>query len=192
MISIFDEQKPALTREDEEFLRKLERRSKAKSIAKRCLEGTREDILRTLLEWAYDLLALNTMWLRGYPGAGKSTVASHFADQLFQLHRLCIIFAFNRNEATNPIDLWCTVAYELACIYHACRDAVFSKLKNGSFNLTKAIARDAFRELDVPSLQRLAESLKDFPVDSLPVFIIDTLDECGGLSNTSGAQHVKK
>ena len=43
-----------------------------------------------------------------------------------------------------------------------------------------------FQELVVPSLRRLAESLKDFPMDCLPVFIIDALDECGGLSNTSG------
>ena len=132
------------------------------------------------------------MWLRGYPGAGKSTVASHFADQLFQLHRLCIIFAFNRNDATNPIDLWCTVAYELACRYHTCRDVIISKLKNDGFNLTNATARDIFQELVVPSLRRLAESLKDFPLDSLPVFVVDALDECGGLSNTSGALAARK
>ena len=132
------------------------------------------------------------MWIRGYPGAGKSTIASHFADQLFQLHRLCIIFAFNRNDSTNPIDLWCTVAYELACRYHTCRDVIISKLKNDGFNITNATARDVFQELVVPSLRRLAESLKDFPVDCLPVFVIDALDECGGLSSTSGALAARK
>ena len=127
------------------------------------------------------------MWIHGYPGSGKSTVASHFADQLFQRHRLCIIFAFSRNDATNPIDLWCTVAYELACRYHACRDVIISNLKNDGFTLTNATAQDVFQELAVPSLQCLAESLKDFLVDCFPVFVIDALDECGGLSSTSGA-----
>ena len=132
------------------------------------------------------------MWIHGYPGSGKSTVASHFADQLFQFHRLCIVFAFNRNGATSPIDLWCTVAYELAYRYHACRDVIISNLKNEGFNLTNATARDVFQELVVPSQQRLTELLKDFPVDCLPVFVIDALDECGGLSSTSGALAARK
>ena len=102
------------------------------------------------------------------------------------------MLAFNRNDATNPINLWHTVAYELACRCHACRDVVISKLKNGGFNLTNAIARDVFQELVVPPLWCLSKSLKDFPVDCFIVFVVSALDECGRLSNTSGALAARK
>lgn len=124
------------------------------------------------------------MWMYGYPGAGKSTVAAHFANQLRQLQRLCIVFPFDRNVLTEPVDLWCSVAYELARRYLVCREIIVSKLKNGLMNLANATAQDVFDELVVPPLRRLLESDLAIPRDCLPVFVIDALDECGGLSGT--------
>ena len=138
-----------------------------------------------LLDWVYDLPALNIMWIRGYPGTRKSAIASHFSDQLFQLYRLCI-FAFNRNDSTNTTGLKCSVAYELVCRHHTRRYVSISKLKNDGFNITNATVRDVFQELDVPSLQRLTE------VNCLPVFVTDALDKCGGLSNTNGSLAARK
>ena len=166
---------------DEAFLQDLKRDIKAEALRKRCLEGTQEDVLQTMRVWLVDLNGLNTLCLRAYPGSGKSTVAAHFANELVRQNRMCIIFPFNRNSLTDPVDLWCHVAYMLARRYLVCREVIVSKLKE-SMDLANATAQEVFRELVVQALHRLTNPELAIPPDCLPVVIIDALDECGGLS----------
>ena len=90
------------------------------------------------------------------------------------------------NDSTNPIDLWCTVAYKLTCGYHIRRGSLISKLKNDGFSLADAAAQGILEDLVVTPLQHLVELSKDFSCGCLPVFVIDALDECGSLSSASG------
>jgi putative protein kinase ArgK-like GTPase of G3E family len=49
-----------------------------------CMDGTREDVLNRVYEWLDDLHAPNILWVRGGPGAGKSTILSTVAAKLIQ------------------------------------------------------------------------------------------------------------
>jgi hypothetical protein len=45
----------------------------------KCLEGTREDILKAIISWALDLENRRVYWLNGSAGTGKSTICRSFA-----------------------------------------------------------------------------------------------------------------
>ena len=173
------------THDGEEILRKLERAIKTDVLSKRCLKGTREDKLQAMHGWLMDLQGPNMLWLSAYPGAGKSTIVAHFANQLRKLHRACIIYPFNRNVFSKSVDLWCSMAYQIAQTSTICRKIVAKKLREGTINPDFATAEEVFMELVIDPLQHLAKSDPLVPLDDLPVFIIDALDECGGLSGPS-------
>lgn len=123
-----------------------------------------------IMQWTNDFGKPNVLWIHGYPGAGKSTIASTVAEELRRSHRLGAIFAFDRKAGTNLSVLWRMIAYRLACEYPVCRSHIVSKLKEHI--LDNATATDIFTELVVEALQLC---------DRLPVLIVDALDECGGL-----------
>ncbi|KAI0028771.1 hypothetical protein K488DRAFT_24583, partial [Vararia minispora EC-137] len=62
----------------------------------RCLPGTRVNILNDIHAWAANFALPNILWLRAYPGAGKSTLASHVAGDFKTARRLGAFFAFDR------------------------------------------------------------------------------------------------
>src|ERR1700733_12491379 len=39
-----------------------------------CMEGTRKNILEEIDAWVEDFRAPNTLWIKGSPGSGKSTI----------------------------------------------------------------------------------------------------------------------
>ena len=90
----------------------------------RCYKDTRKDVRSEIDNWADLPDALNVLWIHGYPGAGKSTLAMHFADLLCQRHRLAIIVEFSRETGVTAAILWNTVAYALANEYPVCREAI--------------------------------------------------------------------
>jgi len=54
----------------------------------RCMDGTRQDVFRTINEWLDDFSTSNILWISGSPGAGKSAVASSLALQLTKRQRM--------------------------------------------------------------------------------------------------------
>ena len=91
--------------------------------------------------------ALNILWIFGYPGAGKSTLAMHVANLFCIQHRLGVIVEFNRNTGANAVDLWKTFAYALACEYPECMKVIISKLKSRTLDLANAMSRQIFNQL---------------------------------------------
>ena len=113
-----------LTNEDVKLLDTLDTKHRTRAL--RCLDGTRMDLIKFISEWVrkVDELARNILWIFGYPGAGKSTLAMHVANLFRIQHRLGVIVEFNRNTGVNAIVLWKTFAYALAREYPECRKAI--------------------------------------------------------------------
>ncbi|KIM20971.1 hypothetical protein M408DRAFT_305789 [Serendipita vermifera MAFF 305830] len=144
-----------------------------------CMEGTRQDILSKIIDWASNMDAPNIFWLEGYPGVGKSAVAASLVEEFRKSKRLGSSFFFQRsrdNVMTTHV-LWRTVAHDLACRYPAIRKSLETAL-TGNENLPTTFSVDTlFREvIDKPLME-----YNKGPIDNPPVIIIDALDECGGL-----------
>ena len=78
--------------------------------------------------------------------------------------------------------VWSSFAYEIARAYPAFREEIVSTLSGHAFGLENATAGVIFRRLVVEPLQK---SYSKFSPDQFPVFVIDALDECGGLDGSS-------
>ena len=128
---------------------------------------------------------MNILWIFGYPGAGKSTLAMHIANIFREARRLGVIVEFNRTTGVNASILWQTIAYALACEYPDCRRVIVDKLKSGTLNLANATSTQIFRQLIAEPLRSLTSGDTKTPANRLPVIVIDALDECGGLEHSS-------
>ncbi|TDL24718.1 hypothetical protein BD410DRAFT_850870, partial [Rickenella mellea] len=144
-----------------------------------CMGGTREDILRHINEWIDNTDLPNILWLHGFPGVGKSTIASSLIETLRESHRLGSYFYFERAKATltTPATLWRTVAYDLACLYPSARNMIISEWDEGVVGANTVDANKLFHHL----VEKPLKSCMDIPSGRLPVVVVDALDECGGL-----------
>ena len=101
--------------EDDKVLEELNTRHQTRRL--RCHDGTREDLIASVQHFVVS--AMNILWIFGYPGAGKSTLAMHVANLFSIAHRLGVIVEFNRNTGVNAVDLWWKMfALVLACKCH--------------------------------------------------------------------------
>ncbi|KIM21686.1 hypothetical protein M408DRAFT_58395, partial [Serendipita vermifera MAFF 305830] len=143
-----------------------------------CMKGTREDILSEIIDWASDFTAPNILWLKGYPGVGKSSVATSLIEKLRLIGRLGSSFFFKREMADvmTPRALWRRTAYDLSRRYLPIRKHIVALLKANEDILDTPNVYTLFRQLIVDSLTKS----DDMPLERLPVVIIDALDECGG------------
>ena len=140
-----------------------------------CMAGTRTAILQEIEEKIKNVDGPNVIWIRGFPGVGKSALAASIAIRLQEQHRHVIWFRFDRTQSTTITtdDLWRAVACSLARLYPCLR----KQQAQGS------------RELVSSDVDRLLKSLIETPLsmlnnvtlEELPVIVIDALDECGGL-----------
>ncbi|KIM20492.1 hypothetical protein M408DRAFT_81909, partial [Serendipita vermifera MAFF 305830] len=144
-----------------------------------CMEGTRQNILAQILRWMDDVNAPNIFWLKGYPGVGKSAIATSFVERLRSLGRLGSSFFFQREKANSmtPNALWRVVAYDLARQYPAIKEKILVALKNDETIMTTPNVDTLFRQLVYDPLVASKGTL----IESPPVVIMDALDECGGL-----------
>ncbi|KIM24750.1 hypothetical protein M408DRAFT_317021, partial [Serendipita vermifera MAFF 305830] len=179
-----------ISNQDDDIIAKLKPKDlECESKVETCLEGTRRDILYNIRTWAADLEAPNILWLNGYPGVGKSAIASTIVEELHASNRFGSSFFFQRERASamTPNALWCNVAYDLARRYPSIRKHIVNALiANESLPTTLNI--DAlFRELISEPLTKS----DDIPIDKLPVIVLDALDECGGIDGWR-SDHRKK
>ncbi|KIM32684.1 hypothetical protein M408DRAFT_326443 [Serendipita vermifera MAFF 305830] len=144
-----------------------------------CMEGTRQNILAEICRWMDGADAPNILWLKGYPGVGKSAIASSVMEQLRSLKRLGSSFFFQREKANSMTTnaLWRVVAYDLARQYPPIKERIVAALKDdetipAAFNIDKL-----FRQLIYDPLLASEGTL----TGPAPVVVLDALDECGGL-----------
>ncbi|KAJ6597902.1 WD40-repeat-containing domain protein, partial [Mycena sp. CBHHK59/15] len=182
--SLLDES--ALRREDNVLQRLRSGSSNTTQRHDRCMEGTRVDILSTVDEWVNDLHGPNIFWLHGHPGTGKSAIATTVRAHLLEAGRLGSSFFFRREDfaSQTPEALWCSVAYDLAQKYPSMRHVVVEKLTSREVDPDVTGHYEIFNELiAIP----LGGPLVVAP-GSLPVIVIDALDECGGLEEARSYQ----
>jgi NACHT domain len=161
----------------------------------RCMEGTRENVLKQIIAWfdsactqpfplffaADSTLAPdsestpNVLWISGNPGAGKSAIASSLVAILTQLKRLGSYFFFKRGDSNlgNPAALWRTVAHDLARFHPTIKSSLIDYLKLPGFRDTDILLH--FNMMIEDILCRNCTHLSAKP----PVIVIDALDECG-------------
>jgi len=140
-----------------------------------CMEGTRNDILTKIEREVKSVDGFNVLWIRGFPGVGKSALAASVAFRLQEQHRHVIWFRFDRTRSTTITTdaLWRSVACDLADLYPFLR----KHLTQGSRELISSDVDRLFKSL----IETPLSMLRNVPLEELPVIVIDALDECGGL-----------
>src|SRR4051794_40706747 len=135
-----------------------------------CMEGTRGHILKKIDDWTNDFTTPNILWIKGYPGAGKSAIATEVVNRLTAVKRLGSAFFFQRqNIALNPNALWRKVSYDLSKKHLPVRKLVLAGLKEGEVSPSSSNLNNIFYHyVHGP----LVES-KDIPESRAPVIVID-------------------
>jgi hypothetical protein len=167
---------------DSMFLHELKPKNvEDKRLPDPCMEGTREDIFIEIDAWIDDVDKPNILWLKGFPGTGKSAIAMSTMNRLTRSCQLGSAFFFERDNATQKTaaSLWRFVASDLAHRYPCLRSVIVKRLRDHEVDPSKADARLLFEHLIEGPLH--ACDTNDIPRGRLPVVIIDALDECGGL-----------
>ncbi|PVF95775.1 WD40 repeat-like protein, partial [Serendipita vermifera] len=152
-----------------------------------CLKGTREDILKEINAWVLDLDAPNILWIQGYPGVGKSAIASTLVSRLQRSRRLGSSFFFQREIPTTTKALWKKIAFDLSHRYVTVRAIVIAKLREVEDYSSGVDIDTLFREL----IHEPLENSGNIQVEKLPVVVIDALDECGGLEGAKSTQRTR-
>jgi hypothetical protein len=149
-----------------------------------CMEGTREILLQEIDVWLEDPKAPNVLWIKGYPGSGKSTIASSIISRLIKCGRMGSSFAFKQEDMmlSDPAAVWRTMAHDLARYDASFASILVGVLKSGRVDPGRADITAHFESLIMETLMKRHEHSS--PSD-IPVLIIDALDECGSHSSQS-------
>jgi hypothetical protein len=141
-----------------------------------CLENTRLNVIKDIMEWIGDDSKdrKNVLWVYGLAGTGKSTLSTTIAGIMRGLHRLGAFFFFNRDiPQRNFATLIRTLAYQLSML-DPCFRAVISRVAELNENIAAMPLEVQFESL------LSANALKSVEWSRGPiVLIIDALDECG-------------
>ena len=149
---------------------------------KTCLEGTRTEILKEIVDWINDpdVNAPRILWLHGQAGRGKSAIAHTIALWFKNVGGLgsCFCFARDRQTERREEKMLPTIARDLAD-----RDPVFRR------ELADAIAKDHSLKHTSDVIQQWEKLLLE-PLSKVSaglvgniVLVIDALDESGPYSS---------
>jgi len=149
-----------------------------------CMEGTRILILQEIGNEIKNVDGPNVIWIKGFPGVGKSALAASIAAQLREQDRHVISFRFDRTQSTITTDaLWRVVALGLARLYPSVRQHIL-KLVHDDKVPDPSDMNGRFKSL----IETPLSTLNDVPREELPVIVIDALDECGGMRHDSSGK----
>lgn len=144
----------------------------------RCFPGTREVFLKEMMDWATaEDNSEGMLWLCGYPGAGKTTIAATFADQLSQREMLGGTFFCKRTdpERRAPGNVLVSLAVWLKSVWPDFSNKIKSLLESDEKRQIPTMSMEThFKELFhniLPNLSTLGQKTC--------ILIVDALDECG-------------
>jgi hypothetical protein len=170
---------------DKEILATLKPVAREGYYVEPCMDGTREGILRYIDSWLEDFNAPNSLWVKGCPGSGKSAIASSLVSRLTQRRRLGSSFAFKRGDVTlsDPAAVWRTVAHDLTRYDALLASILIAVLKSGTVDPGRPDIASHFESL---IREPLTKRHKDSSPHTIPVIVIDALDECGSEPSQAG------
>lgn len=141
-----------------------------------CLDGTRTELLRRILDWSTDPTGKCIYWLCGKAGMGKSTIARTIAQRLHNTGHLGATFFFKRGEGDcgSAGRFFPTILSQLADRIPELVPAVVRSLDNDSTLCEHSLQRQ-FGDLILLPLKNVT------PEQNLDLtIVIDALDECAG------------
>ncbi|KZP24088.1 hypothetical protein FIBSPDRAFT_429370 [Athelia psychrophila] len=141
-----------------------------------CLAGTREDLLKEIIDWLVTPSEeQNVLWLHGAAGLGKSTLANSIAEHFRGRRQQGAFLFFDRNAPleSNPARVIRTLAYQLAEHDQAIKTAISLAMEKDP-QLTSAPLSTQFTSLLVDPLSAASHEITG-PV----IIVLDALDECG-------------
>ena len=100
-----------------------------------CMEGTREQILADLEEWAVNDAAPKVFWLNGMAGTGKTSIAHSLSERLDKNQILGASFFCSRSasrEVRNASLIIPTIASTLSQISPVLRSAISARFSKRS------------------------------------------------------------
>ena len=141
-----------------------------------CMEGTREQILADLEEWAVNNAA-NVFWLNGMAGTGKTSISHSLCERLDEHKVLGASFFCSRSASLEVRDAKFIIP------------TIASTLSQVSPMLRSAMREVIEEQSDVGSLHNLSVQFRLLLVDLIKsdsslktyVIVIDALDECTNL-----------
>lgn len=139
-----------------------------------CLDGTRQEVLRDIHQWANTSDGPNICWLPGLAGTGKSTISRTIArDWKGKTLGASFFFKKGAGNRANGKHLFSTIAYQLALNFPPVRKYIIDAFKNDA---TLALA-----PMDLQWRKLVQTPLAELHEDGLPrqvILVIDALDEC--------------
>jgi len=145
---------------------------------KLCLEGTREELIKEVVDWINDVEkdTPRIFWLHGPAGTGKSSIAHTIAHRFQQLERLGSCFCFDRSHMAERRHekVFSTIAQDLADHDMSLRRQLTTIVhSNAALKNTTDILQQ-WEELIMKPGMALAHAIMG-PI----VIIVDALDESG-------------
>ena len=145
---------------------------------KKCLDGTRREILQEIVDWIHDpdINAPRILWLHGQAGKGKSAIAHTVALWLKNVGGLgsCFCFARDRQAECREEKMFTTIARDLADRDPAFRRALASVFTNNRSLMATPDVIQQWEKLVLAPLSQVSTG-----VTGRIVVVIDALDESG-------------
>ncbi|KAI6103703.1 hypothetical protein EDD16DRAFT_299992 [Pisolithus croceorrhizus] len=143
-----------------------------------CLEGTRTEILRDIMNWINDpdINAPRILWLHGQAGRGKSAIAHTVASWVKDVGGLgsCFCFARDRQADRRDEKIFTTIARDLAGRDQSFRRALADALSKDHTLKTTPDVVQQWRKLILEPLSKANGAIV-----GKVVVVIDALDESG-------------
>ncbi|KAM6493687.1 hypothetical protein JOM56_010048, partial [Amanita muscaria] len=161
---------------DDQYLNRIEYAKGADlNTTKACLDGTRQEILREIIDWIDDTdpNVPHIRWLSGTAGTGKSAIAHAIAHYMKESGALGSCFCFNKSFVNRYTKLFSTISRDLAIGDVWLKQALASVVAR---NPSVATTADVIQQWDNLIKKPLSAIWGDTSVGRL-VIVIDALDE---------------
>ncbi|KAF5344551.1 hypothetical protein D9756_011529 [Leucocoprinus leucothites] len=153
-------------------------------LARECMQDTCVAILSDVNARIHDSEDSNIIWIKGFPGVGKSALASTIVSRLREQGELLSYFVFDRAKPTITTTraLWRRISWDLVRLYPAARPSLLKRIDDETFDVNSPNIVSLFTSLIIEPLSHLHRGEpRDAQLHQPVVVVIDAADECGGL-----------
>ncbi|KAF5497478.1 Heterokaryon incompatibility protein 6, OR allele [Colletotrichum siamense] len=140
-----------------------------------CLSGTRDNLLKDIVQWSEDANDHRIYWLSGMAGTGKSTICRTMTALWRDQSVLGASFFFGRGEGdrSNASLFFSTLAVQLSEMRPSLQPHIITSI-NETYGISHKGISEQFQKLILRPLQQTST----LPRSSTQVIVVDALDEC--------------